>query len=47
MFGANLGLNFNIVNFTAGVRVNSDFTEYAKNVDSKVNRIMLTVGYTM
>ena len=46
-FGANLGLNFNILNFTAGVRVNSDFTEYAKNVDSKVNRIMLTVGYTM
>ena len=46
-FGANLGLNFNIVNFTAGVRVNTDFTEYAKNVDSKVNRIMLTVGYTM
>ena len=46
-FGANLGLNFNILNFTAGVRVNTDFTEYAKNVDSKVNRIMLTVGYTM
>jgi hypothetical protein len=46
-FGANLGLNFNILDFTAGIRVNSDFTEYAKNVDSKVNRIMLTVGYSM
>ena len=46
-FGANLGLNFNILDFTAGIRFNPDFTEYSKIVDSKDIRMMLTIGYSM
>ena len=46
-FGANLGLNFNIKDFSVGLRFNPDLMDYSKEYNSECIHFLLTMGYIL